>query len=281
MVSSMGEVSNKGVELTVSSVNIRNRDLNWTTGLTFWLNRNKLVHLYGEDLDGDGREDDDEGNSLFIGKSIHAIFGYRQDGIIQTNDTEYISKYQGTPGQPKYVDITGDGKLDADDRIILGSADPNFKLNLNSRLTYRNWELYVLFAGVFGGNGYYQKGNTMAFMAGGDPRYFGANTIYIPYWTESNPSNKYPSPTFTGDSRFLGLQDRTHVRLQDLTLSYTFRQAALLQKANISNLKVFFTGKNLFTFTGWTAGDPETGSTILAGEYPVLTTYSIGLNLSF
>ena len=87
MYSSMGEVKNRGVEATVRTVNIQNKEFNWTTGLTFWLNRNKLVHLYGEDLDGDGKEDDDIGNGLFIGESIHSIFGYEQDGIVQTSDT--------------------------------------------------------------------------------------------------------------------------------------------------------------------------------------------------
>ena len=66
MKSSMGQVNNRGVELTIRSVNIDTQDWYWTTNLTFWLNRNKLIHLYGEDLDGDGREDDDISNSRFI-----------------------------------------------------------------------------------------------------------------------------------------------------------------------------------------------------------------------
>ena len=106
MYSSMGEVKNRGVEATVRTVNIQNKEFNWTTGLTFWLNRNKLVHLYGEDLDGDGKEDDDIGNGLFIGESIHSIFGYEQDGIVQTDDTEYMKANGVSAGTPKYVDKT-------------------------------------------------------------------------------------------------------------------------------------------------------------------------------
>jgi TonB-linked SusC/RagA family outer membrane protein len=282
MSSSMGEVGNRGVEATVRSVNVRTKDLNWTTGLTFWLNRNKLIHLYGEDLDGDGKEDDDVANAKFIGHSIHSIYGYTQNGIVQTDDTEYIATYQATPGDAKYVDLNSDGKLDADnDRSIVGCADPNFKLNMSNTFTYKNWELYVMFIGTFGGNGYFLQDNRYAFLAGGSTDTFGANTIYIPYWTEENRSNTYPSPTFMGnDNRYLGLQSRTFVRLQDVTLSYTFREP-WVKKASISNLKVFATGKNLATFTGWTAGDPELGSTILSGSYPVLTTLSLGINLSF
>jgi TonB-linked SusC/RagA family outer membrane protein len=278
MSSSMGEVSNKGVELTVRSVNLKNKDWNWTTGLTFWLNRNKLVHLYGEDLDGDGKEDDDIGNSLFIGHSIHSIFGYTQDGIVQTDDIEYMNTYNVTAGTPKYKEVKQDGVLNADDRTIIGCSDPNFKLNMSNTVTYKNWELYVMLVGTFGGNNYYLKDNRYAFMMSSGA--FGANSIYLPYWTEENRSNVYTAPTFMDDNKFLGLQSRTYVRLQDLTLSYTFREP-WIKNAGIGNLKVFFTGKNLATFTGWTAGDPEIGSTILSGTYPVLTTLSLGINLSF
>jgi len=282
MSSSMGEVGNKGVELTIRSVNVRTNDLNWTTGITFWLNRNKLIHLYGEDLNGDGKEDDDIGSSKFIGYSIHPIFGYKQDGIVQTGDTEYINKYKATPGDPKIVDVDNDGDIDANDRIILGTTDPNFKLNMSNTLTYKNWELYMMIAGTFGGNNYYLQSNMYAFLAGGNPFTFGQNSIYIPYWTEANPSNVYPAPTYNGgDGRFLGLQSRTYVRLQDVTLSYTFREQ-WIRKVNISNLKVFVTGKNLATLTGWAkGGDPEIGSTILSGSYPALTTLSLGINVSF
>ena len=81
MKSSMGQVNNRGVELTIRSVNIDTQDWYWTTNLTFWLNRNKLIHLYGEDLDGDGREDDDISNSRFIGKPLGAIYGYLKMGL--------------------------------------------------------------------------------------------------------------------------------------------------------------------------------------------------------
>ena len=280
MYSSMGEVKNRGVEATVRTVNIQNKEFNWTTGLTFWLNRNKLVHLYGEDLDGDGKEDDDIGNSLFIGESIHSIFGYEQDGIVQTNDTEYMEANGVSAGTPKYVDKNNDGVINEKDRSVIGNKAPNFKLNLSNTLQYKNWELYVMIAGVFGGNGYYQAGNTNAYITGGDRQWFASNGLYIPYWTEANPSNKYPAATFTGDSYFLGLQNLAYVRLQDVTLSYTFNQP-WVKNMGINNFKLFITGKNLATITGWDGGDPETGSTALSQTYPIMTNVSFGLNLSF
>lgn len=280
MKSSMGEVRNRGVEMTVRSVNIQTEELTWNTSLTFWLNRNKLKHLYGEDLNGDGKEDDDLGNSLFIGHSIHSIYGYKQDGIVQQDDTEYMQANGVQAGTPKYVDMDGDGVITVDDRSVIGNRDPRFKLSMSNTLSWKNWELYVMLTGTFGGKGYFSEGNIPAYMAGGKGDYFGANNIYLPYWTEENPSNKYPAAWFTGDGRFLGLQNRSYVRLQDVTLSYTFRQPRI-KEIGIHTLRVFFTGKNLATITGWKGGDPELGNNIVSGTWPVATTLTIGANISF
>ena len=280
MKSSMGQVNNRGVELSVRSVNIDTQDWHWTTGVTFWLNRNKLVHLYGEDLDGDGKEDDDISNSRFIGKPLGAIYGYQQDGIVQETDVEYMEANAATPGTPKYKDLDGDGVITSDDRTILGYSTPNFKLNMSNTITYKNWDLYFMLTGTFGGGGYYSKSNTAAYVTNGSGL-FNSNGIYIPYWTPENKSNVYPSATFSGDGgRFQGLQNRAFVRLQDVTLSYTFREP-WVKKMNIQNLKVFFTAKNLFTITNWEGGDPEVGVTVGENTYPVLTSFSLGANVSF
>lgn len=278
--SSMGQVNNRGVELTVRSVNIENQDWRWTTGVTFWLNRNKLVHLYGEDLDGDGKEDDDISNSRFIGKPLGAIYGYVQDGIVQEDDQEYIKANGVTPGIPKYKNLDDDDVITSKDRDILGYTTPNFKLNMSNTLTYKNWDLYVMLTGTFGGGGYYLKSNTGAYMTNGSGL-FNSNSIYIPWWTPENKSNVYPSATFSGDGgRFRGLQNRGFVRIQDVTLSYTFREA-WVKKLNIQHFKLFLTAKNLATFTNWEGGDPEVGTAVRENSYPVLTSYSLGLNLSF
>lgn len=280
MKSSMGEVHNKGVEITLRSLNIKTKDLSWSTSMTFWLNRNKLKHLYGEDLNGDGKEDDDIGNKLFIGHSIHSIYGYKQDGIVQVDDKEYMDANGATAGTPKYVDLNRDGVITIEDRTVLGNKDARFKLNMNNTVSWKNWELYVMLTGTFGGKGYFQESNAPAYMAGGRGNFFLSNNIYIPYWTESNPSNKYPAAWFLGDDYFLGLQSRAYVRLQDLTLSYSFRQKAV-KNAGIDNLKVFFTAKNLATITGWKGGDPELGNNIISGTWPVATSFSIGANIRF
>lgn len=278
--SSLGQIDNSGVELSLRTVNISKPDFTWMTNLTFWLNRNKLTHLYGEDLDGDGKEDDDISNSRFIGKPLGAIYGYVQDGIVQETDTEYMDKNGVSAGVPKYKDITDDGVINAEDREILGYSTPSFRLNMSNTFTYKNFDLYMMLTGTFGGGGYYQKANREAFMTNGSGL-FNSNSIYIPWWTPENKSNVYPSAVFSGDGgRFQGLQSRSFVRMQDVTLSYTFREP-WVKDMNIQGLQVFLTAKNLFTITNWEGDDPEVGSVIRENSYPVLTSFSLGANISF
>jgi len=276
---SMGEVANKGMELTIRTVNVKTKDVVWNTAVTYWMNRNELVRLYGDDKDGDGIEDDDIANSLFIGKSLSAIYGYEQIGIVQEEDTEYRTLTGAAPGAPKYKDLDGIAGITADDRKILGYGKENFRLNMSNTVSYKNFELYAMITGTFGGNGYYLKSNTAAYMTSGTGR-FNDNMTSKPYWTPENKSNEYPSAYFAGDGRYQALQSRGFVRFQDVSLSYTFYQE-WVKSANIKSLRVFFTAQNLATITDWFGGDPETGTPVRANTFPVPSTYSIGANISF
>ncbi|MGD9556560.1 MAG: TonB-dependent receptor [Mangrovibacterium sp.] len=275
---SMGQVNNAGVELTARAVLIRADELNWTTGITFWKNKNKLERLYGDDLNGDGKEDDDIANSLFIGKSLGAIFGYKQDGIVQEDDTEYRELTGAAPGTPKYQDLDEIPGITADDRTIVGYTKENFRLNMNNNIRYKNLELYVLITGIFGGNDHYLEKNVPAYVSRTDR--FNDNFPYKPAWTPENKSNVYPAATYSADSRFMGLQSRGFVRVQDITLSYTFDQP-WVKMANISSLRLYFAAKNVLTITDWDGGDPETTARYLDNTFPVVSTYSIGANISF
>lgn len=277
---SMGQIDNKGLEITIRTVNVKTKDLSWNTSVTYWINRNKLAKLYGDDKDGDGIEDDDIANSLFIGKSLSAIYGYEQDGIVQAEDTEYIALTGAAPGAPKYKDLDDVAGITAADRKILGYGKENFRLNMSNSLTYKNFELYAMITGTFGGNGYFMKANTAAYMTSGTGR-FNDNMTSKPYWTPENKSNEYPSAYFAGDGRYLALQSRGFVRFQDVSLSYSFNNQSWVKAANINTLKIFFSAKNLATITNWFGGDPETGTPVRQNTFPVPTTYSIGANISF
>jgi hypothetical protein len=282
--SSMGKINNHGIELSLTTVNVKNQNLMWSSNLTFWQNRNILKELYGDDNNGDGIEDDDIGNSLFIGKSLGAIYGYEADGIVQEDDTEYITTTGAKPGDVRLKDISGpdgvpDGKLSPEyDRKILGYNKENFRLNLSNTFKYKDVECYILISGIFGGgkDNYYILDNQYAFMM----NEFSNRTDYNhPYWTPENKNNTYPSTRYY-DARYLGIQSRTFVRIQDLTISYSFNQP-WVNNRNIQSFKLYAAIQNLYTFTGWDGGDPEEGVRALSKTYPVPTTYSIGLDISF
>ena len=282
ITSSLGEVHNRGIELTLRTINVKNKDWNWSTSVTYWLNRNKLVHLTGQDLNNDGKEDDQVANGMFIGQPLNSIFGYVMDGIVQSGDVEYKAMPGASTidGYPKYKDINADGKINADDRKVLGYPQENFRLNMSNTINYKNFDLYIMVSGIFGGGSYYLKSNPVAYMTYVVDGPF-ANMTSRPYWTTDKPSNVYPSASFHGDGgKFLGLQSRSFVRVQNVSLSYTFKKE-MLEKFKFNSLKVFCTATNPMISTKWVGGDPEIGSVLLSSDLPVASTYSFGLNLSF
>jgi TonB-linked SusC/RagA family outer membrane protein len=269
----MGQVNNFGIEFTLNTINVKQKDFEWSSMLNFYLNRNKLVDLYG-----DGK--DDIASSLFLGKSLGAIYGYKLFGIVQEGDTEYIKANTSVAGNPKFANIDGsdDGKITADDRTILGYNKENFRMNMGQTFRYKDWELYALFTGVFGGNGYGMYANNEAYIGSA-----GMVENDEVWWTPENRSNIYPRINFTGGN-YTALQSYGYVRLQDLSLSYTFRQQALKEKG-LHNLRAYISVKNLFTLTNWVGGDPEVRqklNTMLRRDFdPLQRTVSFGFNLSF
>lgn len=281
ILASLGRIDNRGVEISVNTNNISNRDFKWTSGITFWQNRNTVASLFGDDNDGDGREDDDIANSLFIGESLGAIFGFEYIGVVQESDTEYIDVTGAVPGDPMFADLDGIPGITAEgDRRILGFDRPNFRMGLSNTLSYKNFTFYTLFNGTFGGNGYY---------LGANPRNnsyqnrFDFNDVDNgDFWTPENQSTTNLRPDFN-DARYLGLQSRSFIRLQNVNLSYKLGQG-LIDKLPIglSGLEVYASADNPVVFTGWFGGgDPELGVAAQSGTLPVPSTYLFGVNLTF
>jgi TonB-linked SusC/RagA family outer membrane protein len=284
VLDNIGKVNNKGVELQLNLQTFNSRKFSWNTGFNFWLNRNKIVSLYGLDADKDGTEDDDVANSRFIGKSLGAVYTYVMDGIVQKRDAEYMAIYGGQPGDLKFKDLNDDGKIDANDRTIVGYSKPNFTMTLSNTFGYKGVELYFLFNYIAGGgaDNWYVGNNLYAYLP--NALYGGTAATWLNkgYWTPTNPSNTVPRVNYNNSA--FGYQfphARDFVRLQDLALSYSL-PASILNKAHISNLKLFVSGKNLLTFSKWEGLDPETATTFAQTTgYPVFKIITFGLNASF
>lgn len=255
----MGQVNNWGIEINASSVNIKNKDFTWTSDLIFTLNRNKLVELYG-----DGQ--DDLTNGYFIGKSLGAIYGYE------------VSRIDSETGTPLYIaaDGTETANPTADDRKILGYQKENFRINFSNTFKYKNWQLYFMLSGIFGGGGYGLADNTFAYTTYNTGHSYSAYDI--PFWTPQNKSSEYPSPAFTNPGGYYHVYNNYgHVRLQDLSLSYNI--TPLISKWGIKNAKVSLSGRNLFFIApGWKMSDPEVRSASIISMPRAIT---LALNLSF
>ncbi len=256
----MGQVDNWGIELNMTSTNIKTKDFTWTTGVIFTLNRNKLVDLYG-----DGQ--DDLTKALFIGKSLGAIYGYRVAGIHEDGAKE---------GQPYYYDKDGNetDSPQASDRTILGYKKENFRVNLSNTLTYKNWQLYAMFTGIAGGGGYGMGDNTFAYMSYSPQNR--SSSIVIPFWTVENRVTDCPSPDFANPNQYYAVWNNYgHIRLQDLSLSYNF--TPLLSKYGFKATRLTLSGRNLFYWApGWKLSDPEARSSTMV-QLPKSVTLTLNI----
>lgn len=280
-LTNIGSVHNHGVEISLNSVNIKNRNgLSWESGLVFTLNRNRIVHLTGEDADKDGREDDNIANGWFIGESLNSIYGYKTNGVFQLNESDTPSGF--SPGDFRIVDTNNDGVINADDRAILGSRLPNYTVSLFNTVKYRNFSLYFMITSVQGGGrkNYYVGDNNSTRNPNAPFTTFTErfNIQDVPYWTSSRPSNEYPRIDYNPSFPHPILESRSFIRLQDVSLSYSFNQD-FLKKAGLKNLRLYASGKNIFTLTKWSGYDPENATGL--GDFPFLKSYTVGIDFKF
>lgn len=267
----LGQVDNRGIEVTLNTVNIRTEDFEWSSDITFSHNKNKIVHLYKSDTDGDGKEDDDLGNKWFIGKPITTYYDYVFDGIYQEGDD--LPKGVN-PGDIRVKDTDGNGSITADDRKNIGQGgQPKFRWGLNNTFRYKNFTLSFFLNAMQGWKGSFSLAN------GGTPSR-SLNFVDMGWWTPENKSQTRPSLTHTNQYNIGWYYSRDFIRIQDVSLSYDVPRS-FLNKINLNSLRLFISGKNLYTFTDWPGVDPETGTNTYETSYPMPRTITIGANISF
>ena len=295
-VLNVGNITNKGFDFDIRSVNITGA-FKWNTSLNLSLNKNNVTNLNTEtDILLLG------GSLLRKGLPIGTFYGYMFDGIFQTDQeaqssavllgqeaTSSDSASRARAGDRRYRDMNKDGKIDANDRTLLGSAQPDFTFGFNNSFSYKNVELSVFFQG--------SKGNKMANFNNLDLLSFtGQNNVLadaaLNRWTPTNASNKYPRAT--ASSRDVGVfssaivEDASYLRLKNVSLAYRI-PSKWLDKAKMKSFRIFAAATNLWTLTDYSGYDPEANtygqSTTLigidAGGYPQARTYTLGVNVGF
>lgn len=264
-LATMGQINNWGVEAVVNYNTIQKKDLTWSNTFTFNLNRNKLIKLWGgED------EEDDLTNEYFIGKSLDVIWWYDWDGIIQEDGTGSIPSRKA--GLANLIDQDGNGQLNNDDKIFLGNSRENFRLTWSSNLNYKNWQLFFIFNGTFGGNGYALADNGFARMSHQGFAY--SNSLDIPYWTPTNKSNTHMSAESI-DFDWRVYNSYANIRLQNVGITYNL--TPLVKDFGIKGARITASGQNLFYIAPkWELSDPESRSR----EGILMRTFTLGLNIS-
>ena len=296
ITTNLGKVENRGFELTVNSQNIRNKVFSWNTTFGFSKYKNTIQHLYyvyDDVLDANGnvigtKERDDIGNKWFIGQPIGVIWDYRVTGIWQANEAAEAAKYGQRPGDPKVANnYTGDDKKNADgsytpvyndkDKEFLGQTNPPIMWSLRNDFTYKNlnfsFNMYSYLGHKSLSGAYLNQDNGTSLVTNL------ANVYAKEYWTLDNATNEYARLDAKGPSGVNApgkLYDRSFIRLENVTMGYTFPNR-LLRKASIERLKLYATVRNIAVWQKdktWTYWDVETG-----GLAP--RTYTLGLNVNF
>jgi TonB-linked SusC/RagA family outer membrane protein len=280
VLTNVGATNNKGVELTLNTQNLRRGKFEWTSSLVFSTNKNKIVHLYRSDVNGDGQEDNDVGNRWFIGQPVSVAYDYVWDGIYQTGDQIPAGQKAGFV---RMKDVNGDGKIDPNDRQVQGTLQPKYRWGFTNNFRYGNFNLMVMLNALQG-----WLANNVVIALDSDPGITGAgnfpgrasNFVDAGWWTAENSSNTRPSLVYTNPFGAGYYQSRDFVRIQEVALSYDFPKS-LINRLRMTNLKAYVSGRNLHTFTNWQGMDPESGYNTRANSFPTPRTISMGLNLSF
>lgn len=282
VTANIGETTNNGIELTLNTVNIDNNDFRWNSTVVFSANKNKIVELYGDGLD-------DIGSGWFIGEPIGVIRDYKKVGIWQEDEITAGDHLNWDPiakaGDVKLADISGpngipDGKIDDNDRIILGQTDPKWTGGLTNSFTYKELTFSFFIQTVQGAI----RNNPHIGMAS-DELERRNSLAEIGYWTPENKSNEWRSLSKNSNPHGYGFPMKSnYTRIKDITLSYSIPQK-LVNQIGINALSLYVSGRNLYTFTDWIGWDPEERNTARGLNnwdinYPAVRSFVFGINLT-
>lgn len=274
VLSNMGQLQNRGMELTLNANIMKRKNFAWTASGTFSLNRREIKHLYGnmEDiLDEEGnvigqKEADDITNKWFIGEDPDRIWDYVGDGVWQVDEAEEAAVYGCSPGDFKYLDLNEDGQYSNDDKRHQKYTTPRFRWSLRNNFTlFNDIDVSFMLYSLWGHYGSYADAANNNF----DPAI--SCGYEQPYWTPENPINDY--------ARIGSVNKGTHyvnksfIRLDNITISYHLPQR-WSKVVGIQDLRLNASVHNVAVFAphydGW---DPEANN-------PMGRTFNFGINFT-
>ncbi len=291
----LGKIENSGIEIEANARFAITKKIGWKIAANIAFNQNKVINL-GENGQINGSTLlptalDQYGTIAVPGNAIGSFYGYRTIGIYQ-NKTEIAKSptdaVNPAPGDIKYADLNGDGKIDADDRTILGNPNPKYIFGITNTFSYKSLELSFFIMGKIGQsilnlNRYYSDG--LVYSTSGNLR----QEVWDGRWKGEGTSNYYPRAKTTGslfDKRVSDrlIEDGSFIRLKNVNLSYNVNVKKIKY---LNSLKLFVNATNLFVITKYKGFDPEVSGFGLNainqgvdyGTIPQYKTYSFGVNV--
>lgn len=270
-------IENKGIELATRASLIEG-DFNWDVSANFSINRNKVLTL-------DGGTTAERFITTYTilkeGEPLGSFKTYRFEGIIQSEE-DILPGYDGRVGGHKIRDVNRDGTISSEDQVITGNPNPKYIFGFSTNFYFKNFDLSAFLSGV-------QGNDIFNFSRYRFENPFGLQNllkVMEDRWSPSNPSNKYAS-AFQGGRLPVSdtfIEDGSYLRLKNITLGYTVPSIK-----GIRNLRVYLSGNNLLTITGYSGFDPEVnsygGSNTTIGVdntvYPQARSIIVGAQLSF
>lgn len=290
-IGNVGKMENSGIELE-AAYKFRVSDWNFRVSANASYLKNKLIE-YGnesgwENLDSfQGTGDISRAEN---GKPFPFFYGYKTAGIFQNtdevkaykNDKGELLQPTAVSGDVRFVDVDGNGIIDANDRTDIGKGMPDWTFGFNLGVSWKNFDLNMMWQGT-AGNDIYDATRRTDIATSNLPSWM------LNRWTGEGTSNRIPrfvqGDNVNWQSSDLYVYDGSYLRLKNIQLGYTL-PAALTQKVFISSLRFYVAAENLFTFTKYHGFDPEisSGGTSLGidyGVYPQARVWTIGASLSF
>ena len=281
----VGETENKGLEVTLETVNFQTKDFAWTTSLQFATNKEKIVIL------ASGLKED-VANMWFVGHPVDTFYDYVNTKYVwgySKEDMTEMAKFNANghsykPGDLRFVDLDGNYKIDAYDRTFRGQKMPKWTAGMGNTFRYKDFDLYIFMYGMFGHTIYCDPG------VGHDGR---MNTRYADYWTPENTQTQFRKPS-KGDAdqpnrEAYWYNKGDFVRISDITLGYSLPKS-IIKYAGLERARFYVQLQNPFTITGYPNNDPE--GSVKAGRTwdrkqeaysdPItMRNYIFGINLTF
>ena len=301
----LGEMNNKGIDVSMGYSTLKTKDFSWSTNFNISHYRNEVTELYNESLEVLRSVTTGFLSSPITrtveGEPLGKYWGYQVAGIFRTQeDIDGAPVQFGIPfsdelgdnslGDIQYVDVNEDGVIDEKDRTYIGNPHPDFTFGFTNNFKYKNFDLSIFLQGSYGND---LLNLTRKETVGLSRLYTNQLNIAQDYYTPDNIDSAFPRPRRGDDNQNLFISDRyvedgSYLRIQNVSLGYNLPQT-FCQKFYLSNLKVYGTIQNLYTFTNYSGYDPEIGSFngdalqmgVDRGRYPIPRTFTLGLNVEF